>query len=226
MNTENDIDLLADAKHETDLASQTGSDKLDTLKGHALKQIALEDEIAQLQTMIDERSKELTELRTKTLPLAFGALQLTSITVGNTMVRVETGVDARMPNAEKEPDKRKLAMQWLIDNKHQGVIKVELSLAFAKGDWNTAKEVADLLKDATRLNKALGRKKGSLVEAMPAILSESVHASTYKALMRDLLMNKNAIVPEEALGVFRYTYTVIDRPELDKPKKATKKAAG
>lgn len=222
MNTENDIDLLADAKHEADLATETGSDKLDTLKAHARRQIELEDEIAAMQTQIEARGKELNELRTKTLPLAFGALQLTSITVGNTTVRVETGVDARMPNAEKEPDRRKAAMQWLIDNKHQGVIKVELSMAFAKGDWETAKAVADLLKDGARLSKALGRTKANAVDGMPAILTENVHAQTYKALMKTILMTENKIVPEETLGVFRYTYTVIDRPDMDKPAKAKK----
>ena len=219
MNTQNtDIDLLADAKHEADLATESGSDKLDTLKGHARRQVEIEDEIEALNAQLDARNKELNELRTKTLPLAFGALQLTSITVGNTTVRVETGVDARMPNAEKEPEKRKLAMQWLIDNKHQGVIKVSLDIAFAKGDWDTAKKVADLLKDGDRLSAALGEP----VDAMPAVLSESVHAQTYKALMKTLLMGENKIVPEETLGVFRYTYTVIDRPELEKPKKKAK----
>lgn len=220
MHTEDEIDLLADAKHEQDLATTTESDKLDTLKGYAQKQVALEDEIAALAAQMDARTKELNELRTKTLPLAFNALQLTSITVGNTTVRVETGVDARLPNAEKEPDKRKQAFAWLIENKHQGVIKVALEVGFAKGEFDLATKVAALLKDPARLSAALGEEVGGV----PAIVSENVHAQTYKALMKDLLLVKNQIVPEETLGVFRYTYTFVDRPEMEKPKKGKKAA--
>lgn len=204
MNTEDDIDLLADAQHEADLATKTDSDKLDTLKGHARRQIELEDEIAALAKQMEASQKELNELRVKTLPLAFAALQLTSIGVGNTLVRVETGVDARLPNADKEPDKRKKAMEWLVENKHQGIIKVFMECQFGKGDFELAMTIAEYIKKKYKL---------------PVIVSEAVHAAAYKALMRDLLLNKNEIVPEEDLGVFRYTYSVVDRPELEKPKK-------
>lgn len=206
MNTKSqDIDLLADAQHEADLATESGSDKLDTLKGYALKQIALEDEIEALNRLVADRQTELNELKIKTLPLAFNALNLTSITIGNTQVRVETGVDARLPNADKEPAKRKEAMDWLIENKHTGIIKVFLECQFGKGDFDLAMTIADYIKKKYKL---------------PAIVEESVHAASYKALIKDLLNNQQAILPEEKLGVFRYTYTVVDRPEEPKPKKA------
>jgi len=204
-NPDNDIDLLADAQHEADLNSKTDSDKLDTLKGHAKRQVELEDEIAALAKQMEDRQKELNKLRVETLPLAFAALQLTSIGVGNTLVRVETGVDARLPNEEKEPEKRKKAMQWLVDNQHQGIIKVFMECQFGKGDFDLAMTISEYIKKKYKL---------------PVIVSEAVHAATYKALMRDLLINKNQIVPEEDLGVFRYTYSVVDRPEMEKPKKA------
>lgn len=203
--TPQDIDMLADAQHEADLATHSGSDKLDTLKGYALQQIALEDEIEQLGKMMADRQSELNELKIKTLPVAFSALNLTSITVGNTQVRVETGVDARMPNAEKEPAKRKEVMEWLVENNHQGIIKVFMECQFSKGDYELAKTISEYIKKKYKL---------------PVIVEEAVHAATYKALIKDLLVNKNAILPEEKLGVFRYTYTVVDRPEEPKPKKA------
>lgn len=213
MDTENnDIDLLADAQHEADLATKTDSDKLDTLKGHAKRQIELEDEIEALGKQMADRQKELNELRTNTLPLAFNALQLTSIGVGNTLVRVETGVDARLPNIEKEPGKRKEAIEWLVENKHSGIIKVFMECQFGKGDFDLAMTISEYIKKKYKL---------------PVIVTESVHASTYKALMKDILLVKNEIVPEEKLGVFRYTYTVVDRPEEPKKKAPkTKKAAG
>lgn len=210
MNNENDIDLLADAQHEADLSAKTDSDKLDTLKGHAKRQVELEDEIEALGKQMADRQKELNELRVKTLPLAFAALQLTSIGVGNTLVRVETGVDARLPNEDKEPEKRKKAMQWLVDNKHSGVIKVYMECQFGKGDFDLAMTISEYIKKKYKL---------------PVVVSESVHAATYKALMRDLLLTKNEIVPEEDLGVFRYTYSVVDRPEMEKPKRASTKKA-
>lgn len=206
MNTKStDIDLLADAQHEADLATESGSDKLDTLKGYALKQIALEDEIEALNKLVADRQSELNELKVKTLPLAFNALNLTSITVGNTQVRVETGVDARMPNADKEPAKRKEVMEWLVANEHHGIIKVFMECQFAKGDHELAMTISNYIKKKYKL---------------PVIVEESVHAATYRALIKDLLVNKNQILPEEKLGVFRYTYTVVDRPEEPKPKKA------
>lgn len=212
MDTENnDIDLLADAQHEADLATKTDSDKLDTLKGHAKRQIELEDEIEALGKQMADRQKELNELRTNTLPLAFNALQLTSIGVGNTLVRVETGVDARLPNIEKEPEKRKEAIEWLVENKHSGIIKVFMECQFGKGDFDLAMTISEYIKKKYKL---------------PVIVTESVHASTYKALMKDILLVKNEIVPEEKLGVFRYTYTVVDRPEEPKKKAPKAKAAG
>lgn len=209
MDTGNDdIDLLADAQHEADLATKTDSDKLDTLKGYAKRQVELEDEIDALQRQMERRQKELNELRTNTLPLAFNALQLTSIGVGNTMVRVETGVDARLPNVDKEPEKRKKAIEWLVEKKHSGIIKVFMECQFGKGDFDLAMTIANYIKKKYKL---------------PVVVSEAVHPATYKALLKDLLLVKNEIVPEETLGVFRYTYTVVDRPEepkASKPKKA------
>lgn len=89
--------------------------------------------------------------------------------------------------AEWEPERRKAAFDWLVDNDHEGLIKVEISALFPRGN----KALAD--KALAAMRKAIG-KKDIVIE-----LGESVPWNTLTAFVKEE-MEKGAAIPLAVLG--------------------------
>lgn len=143
---------------------------------------------------LSERARKLVEF---TIPEALRAANLSGIKLPDgTKVDLDSAVQTSL-SAEKKP----AAYTWLREHGHEDVIKSKLSIAFAKGDTERV--------DATR---------AALEELqVPFELQDDVHASTYKALIRELMGNGEQL-PLDVLGVFIVEQAKVTFPKSKSPR--------
>lgn len=145
---------------------------------HALRdaEVAVEDAEQRLK---DAKERERL-LREETIPSAMQELELKELVLesGET-ISVKQEVYASIPKANQQP-----AFKWLDDNGFGGLIKVEVSVVFGKGEKDDAIEFADHLR----------------ANGMAPEFSEGVHAQTLKAFLKEQIAEGRKDLPLELFG--------------------------
>lgn len=136
--------------------------------------------IEQAEEALKQAKERARVLREETIPSAMQELGLESLVLSTGQkLSVQQEVYASIPSGGKPA-----AFQWLNDNGFGGLIKVEVSTLFGKGEQESAVE---LYKELT------GR-------GLEMDLQENVHAQTLKAFLKEQLAKGNADLPLELFG--------------------------
>ncbi len=173
-------DLLLQTSR-TDLPNQDALDRLREMGARLVKiELALEQAKADVVRLTQLRE----ELRRRELPELMFEHKVPIIGVDNHVLTREALIEATLP---KEPDARVTAINWLVDNKHGGIVKRMLSVELPKGDEVTEHAVLDDL-------------HGSFPQLSPHV-EYDVHHGTYKALIKRLVQ-AGTVLPLDLLGVY------------------------
>jgi hypothetical protein len=161
----------------------------------AIRQIALEDEIAALSQQLDQKNQALRLLAEQELPAALSLTGLRELPLADgKTVAVTEKIVAAITKADQPA-----AYDWLRTSGNGDLIKREIIAAFGKGQG----ALADLLLDLIRENAAFKKQK---VEDR-----ESVHWQTLGAFVREQLALGTELPP--SIGVTTLTRAVITRPK-------------
>jgi hypothetical protein len=141
--------------------------------------IDADEEVDKAEAALKAAKEAARLLREETIPGAMQELGLDKIRLDTgAEISVKQDVYASIPEAQKAG-----AFAWLTDNGFGGIIKTEVSASFARGDRDAAIELRDELERS----------------GYNADLSESVHAQTMKAFLREQL-KKGVNIPLDLFG--------------------------
>lgn len=135
---------------------------------------------------VDNANKALSQakeaariLREETIPCAMQELGIESLTLDTGQkLSIKQEVYASIPESSRAD-----AYQWLNDNGFGGLIKVEVTTMFAKGEAEKAAELYEELRD----------------KGLQSEFFENVHAQTLKAFLKEQI-NAGNPVPLELFG--------------------------
>lgn len=153
----------------TDLSAQFGPTvaTLTDVRLLAVRQIKIEDEIAELNERLADAGRRLAQVKQEDLPMAFDA-------AGIKRLVLPEGFDISVADfitGSIKPENIAAAHQWLRANKLGGLIKNQVKVAFGKGDDKKAKALAAFLKK----------------QKVEFERTEGVHPMTLKAFVREQL---------------------------------------
>lgn len=149
-----------------------------------------EAEVARLEKALKAAKERLYAIRDQAIPDAMEEAGLEEFkTTDGTVVGVKRGFSCSIAGDKKYP-----ALQWLDRHGHGAVIKRSVQVAFDK-------EQQDM---AAALSEELRREYPNVKEDM------SVHPSTLKSLLRELLARGEA-VPLDMFGVYEYRKAVVKK---------------
>lgn len=152
------------------------------IKAVASKLVGLQAIKDGLEEQLKNISNELHTIKHDTLPSMMASAGLASIKLDDgATIKVDDFCSGSLP---KDPEKRQKALDWLVENDGEGIIKANVTLSFGKAELNNAKAVADRLKE----------------DGYEPELVESVHPQTYAAFGRELI-REGKTVPD-FLGLF------------------------
>ena len=162
-------------------------DKLAYIRSKAKALVDAEANIADLEAQLDRAKAVQRKLRIEELPQIFFEAEIKSIGVGNMTVVIEPLVTASL---SKDPDTRKKALDWCVDNKLGGNIKRQLMVDMPKGNAIMETKAVDAL-------KLLGLK---------AEIDATIHHATYTAMCKRLVEGGTTAdgkpIPKEILGIY------------------------
>jgi hypothetical protein len=147
------------------------------------RQKNLENEIAQLETNLDEAKSELKRVSQELIPDSLLGMGIQSLELvdGSTLV-IDRFYAASIP---KDPADKKKAFSWLRSNGHGGLIKTKVISTFGRGEQTEVKQVVGLLKK----------------NHLPFEQKDEVHHQTLKAFVREV-MEGGEQLPADLFGVF------------------------
>lgn len=170
--------------------SEIQNEELKAISGLATKAKAVAVEILGIEESLKAKKAELEEIETKRLPDAMAAVGLKEfVLTDGSKITVKPEYHASIPKTRKME-----AYEYLREHEFGALIKNELSIEFGKG--------AD--DDATA---AYERLKVEFPD-IPVQLSESVHAQTLKALVKEQFESGDPL-PEDLFGVHIITRAII-----------------
>lgn len=156
-------------------AGDTSPAKLKEIAFIAAQQVKLEDELAALTVKMTDKARELTKMKTVTLPLAMQAARLKGIQLEDgSKVEIENFVTGNI-----KEENRTDAFAWLRKNNFGSLIKRKIAMNFGMGEDNSAKAVAAALKKMR----------------IPFESDETVHAGTLRSFVRERLSEGKALPP-------------------------------
>ena len=166
----------------TDGEASASPDALAQLRKNIQEMIDLETVVAQYEDDLKAAKKSLQSLRTGRLPDLMAEIQSDHFSHGGWEVKLTDFVSGSLP---KDPEKRKLAMDWLEKHEAEGLIKTDVSMSFGKSQYDEAVTVAE-----------------SLIEEGHAVnVTSGVHAQTLQAFARERIRNGEEI-DAELLGLY------------------------
>lgn len=199
----------ASAFYEEAKAAPAAEGKLEALRKLAQRQIDLEQSAAELEEILKATKGSLHELKTKTVPELMAELRLLDFTLeSGWTIAVEDFVAGSLP---KDEEKRKKAVEELVAEGGQDLIKTTMTLVFSKSQHNEALDLAERLRS----------------DGWEPEVKEDVHPQTLAAFARERLKNGDE-VKVDVLGLFSGRTTKVKPPKEVKPKKgkAKKSAEG
>lgn len=147
------------------------------------KTVNMKAQIDELDAELGKLKQTYNDLRQKDLPEAMAKFGLAKFTLNDgTEIKVEEFVGGGIP---KDPESKEKAIQWLIDNGADGLIKTGVSMTFGRAQYDEAVDVCALLRERG-LNPEMGT---------------GVHPQTLHAFVRERLRNGES-VDQATLGVY------------------------
>lgn len=178
-------------QHEVDKYSdfeQEGAsgDQLQQIKDAAMKAVALEKQIEDLNAAVALLSADRDLILNKSLPslLDSAGMESFDLTDGSS-IEIKDVVSGTLPSADKKPKERQKALAWVDKNGGSGLIKTTYKTEFGKGQ---EKEAAAFEKLITKAKFAAKKDTG-------------IHPQTLCAFVRELLEDGKK-VPIETLGIY------------------------
>ena len=161
-----------------------GSNELVKLASLADDQQRAEAEVARLEAELKKAKENLTRISEGLLPELMDELGMEHFkTTSGIEIAIEEKIHASIPKARNAE-----AIAWLDDNEHSGSVKRQFVIRFNRDEQAWANRfAADLRK----------RKK-----KVDAEMNHSIHPSTLRALMKELL-ERGDDVPLELFGIHR-----------------------
>lgn len=142
--------------------------------------IAADRAVDNAELALSEAKAKAQRLREEAVPMAMMELEITEFKmVTGEKITVKQDVFAQLSNENKP-----LAYAWLERHNFGGLIKTDLNVEFGRGELDSAKTLA-----AELLKKGL----------VPT-LTQSVHAQTLKAFLREQMEAGNKDLPLETFG--------------------------
>lgn len=170
--------------------SEVQNEELKAISGLAVKAKSVAAEILSIEESLKTKKAELEEIETKRLPDAMQAVGLKEfVLTDGSKITVKPEYHASIPKVRKIE-----AYEYLREHEFGALIKNELSIEFGKGEDEAAVE-------------AFERLKGEFPD-IPVQLSESVHAQTLKALVKEQFESGSPL-PEDLFGIHIITRAII-----------------
>jgi hypothetical protein len=155
---------------------------LSEIKEAASKLVGLQAIRDGLEEQIKSVGAQITELAQTKLPDMMAQAGLSSITLdGGAKIVVEDFCSGSLP---RDPEKRAAAVQWLVDNGAEGIVKANVTVEFGKAEFSVAQATQAMLKD----------------QGLEAQLVENVHPQTLAAFGRERMRNGEPL--PDVLGLF------------------------
>jgi hypothetical protein len=146
---------------------------LDDMSALARALVAADEAVEQAEAALSAAKERARQLREETIPSAMQELGLEEIKLDTGQkLSVRQDVYAAIPAAQRDA-----AYAWLDENGFGGLIKVEVKAAYARGEKDSAVQLAHELR---------GR-------GLDAAMTQSVHAQTLKAFLREQIAAGTAI---------------------------------
>lgn len=152
---------------------------VDDISEMARALVDAEEIVNHAEQKLKDAKERFRYLQEETIPAAMQELGLESLTLNTgEKLKVKQEVYASLTASNKPA-----AFQWLEENDFGGLIKVEVSVQYGKGEIETAVELCE------RLNG----------EGITAEMSQDVNAQTLKAFLREQIA-AGAAIPMELFG--------------------------
>lgn len=168
---------------EFDVEAPKSADTLKLLQEAAQLQLAQEQLVDMLEDELSAAKSELHRLRTNVVPELMAQCNSDSFNIGEYDIKLEDLVSGSLP---KDPDKRKLAIDWLVEHEHGGMITTVMQIEFGRSQHNEAVDLALRLQEK---------------EGLAPKLASGVHPQTLMAFVRKQLKEGKPVDPE-VLGVY------------------------
>lgn len=160
----------------------SSGDALATLTGLAEKQAKIESDISDLEAQLTAKREELREVAERQVPELMDSLNLAQFkTASGLKIEVAETIRASIPKALAPR-----AFAWLREHGNAAMIKRAVSIAFGKGQDDTADKLAQKL----------------AADGFDVEDNASVHPSTLSAFVREKLRD-GAELPLDLFGVHR-----------------------
>ena len=178
-------------KMESDVRKPTiGDNSLKEMADLCAEQVALEEEMRQLEEQLKAKATAAKKLSQEIIPARMSELGLESLTLSDgSSIEVKNKIQASIPIPYREE-----AFQWLRDNGHGDIIKNQVTATFGKGEDTTASNFIDKIEE-------LGYQPQQKVWVEPM---------TLKAFVREQIANGSEL-PTDKFGVFIGAETKISK---------------
>ena len=132
--------MSEDSVSKSDQLDTLNDDSLDGISKLAHQAAALEEDIAHLENTLKEQKKALFKITDEQLPEALEEMNLQKFTLKDgAEISVKPVYAASIPR-----DRRAEAYEWLRDHDFGDLVKYNITVTFARGEDETAKEFMDL----------------------------------------------------------------------------------
>lgn len=125
------------------------------------------EELDRLESRAAEKKREIQDLEQNQAPTLMGDLKMSSFELDDG-TKVKRKSDFAISVKEENRD---AAYSWLKDHGHEGIVKVEVSVQFGKGEFRAAQAFAERIQPFTNNSVSV---------------TEGVHHTTLKAWAREL----------------------------------------
>ena len=176
---------------ESDVKTPTiGDNSLKEMSDLCAEQVALEEEMRQLEEQLKAKATAARKLSQEIIPAKMSELGLESLTLTDgSSIKIKQMIHASIPVKY-----RKEAFQWLRDHGHGDIIKNQVSATFGKGEDTGASNFIDKIEE-------LGYQPQQKVWVEPM---------TLKAFVREQITNGSEL-PTDKFGVFIGAETKISK---------------
>lgn len=172
-----------------DIADTPSEDGLSRLSRLFARRSEIADKVEALKAELSVAEEELRGIDEKDFPDLFDEVGVTSFKIGNRSVSVEEKLYGGIP---KDAEGRARAMDILKANGGESLMKMNVSIAFNKGEDQKAKETAEEIKDM----------------GLNPVVEESIHSATYQKWARDML-EAGTVIDLKALGLYHRRFVKI-----------------
>ncbi len=180
-------------KMESDVRKPTiGDNSLKEMADLCAEQVALEEEIEQLQEQLKAKTTAARKLSQEIIPARMSELGLESLTLSDgSSIKIKQLVHASIPVKYREE-----AFDWLREHGHGDIIKNQVSATFGKGEDDLASNFIDRIEEL-----------GYNIQPQQKVWVEPM---TLKAFVREQIANGSEL-PTDKFGVFIGAETKISK---------------